>query len=121
MATNKKTARFVPIGTGTYAALQLDEDIYTSAVCTALGILTTAPAGTSLTLKLSIKALKKTGQGAIGRATVRRGTGDAEKTRQIKLVCDRDKTGTAAANLKDKTVQLGDAGDTWTISNINFG
>lgn len=121
MATNKKSARFCPMGTGVYAALQLDEDIYTPAVCTALGLLTTAPAGTSVTLKLSKKAVRKTGQAAIGKATVRRGTGDAEKTRQIELVCDKEKTGTAAANLKDKTVQLGDAGDTWTISNINFG
>ena len=121
MATNKKSARFVSIGPGVFAGLQLDEDIYTPVVCTALGILTTAPTGTSTTVRLSIKSLRKTGQGAIGRATVRRGTGDAEKTRQIRLVCDREKTGTAAANLKGKTVQLGDAGDTWTISNINFG
>lgn len=121
MATNKKSPRFVPIGAGVFAALQLDADIYTAAVCTALGLLITAPVGTAITIKLSKRALRKTGQGAIGRATVRRGTGDAEKSRQIELVCDKDKTGTAGANLKDKTVQLGDAGDTWTISNINFG
>ena len=121
MATNKKVARFVPIGTGVFAALQLDEDIYTPEVCTALGVNSVAPTGTSVVIPLSIKSLRKTGQGSIGRATVRRGTGDAEKTRQIRLICDREKTGTAKANLKDKVVKLGDAGDSWTISNINFG
>ncbi len=121
MATNKKSVRFVPIGTGVFAALQLDEDIYTSAVCDALGVNTNAPTGTSVVIPLSIKTLKKTGQGAIGRATVRRGTGDAEKVRQIRLVCDKEKTGTAKAGLKDKVVKLGDVGDSWTISNINFG
>ena len=121
MATNKKSARFVSIGTGFFAALQLDSDIYTSEVCGALGVQITAPSGTSVSIPLSIKSLKRTGQAAIGRATVRRGIGDAEKVRQIRLICDREKTGTAKANLKDKIVKLGDAGDSWTISNINFG
>ena len=121
MATNKKTARFVSIGTGVFAALQLDQDIYTSEVCTGLGVNTNPPTGTATVIPLSLKSLKRTGQAAIGRATVRRGTGDAEKVRQIRLVCDKEKTGTAKATLKDKIVKLGDAGDSWTISNINFG
>lgn len=122
MATNKKSPAFIEIATLVYAALQVDKDIYDADVVSGLGISFTQPPDTATVIPMSQKTARKTGQIAIARVTVRKGTGDAEKVRQIKMICDRQKTGTAAAALKDKTVTLGIAAPaTWTISSVNFG
>lgn len=122
MATNKKSPYFIQIASGVYAAVQLDKDIYGSDVIGGLGISSTEPANNAVVIPMSQKTARKTGQVAIARVTVRNGTGDAEKVRQIPMVCDREKTGTANAALKDKTVTLGIASPkSWTISAVNFG
>ncbi len=122
MATNKKTPAFVEIATGVFAALQVDKDIYDVDVVAGLGLSFTAPPDTAVVIPMTQKTARKTGQIAIARVTVRKGTGDLEKVRQIRMICDRQKTGTASAALKDKTVTLGIATPTtWTISSVNFG
>lgn len=122
MATNKKIPGFIEIATGVFASLQLDKDIYDTDVVSGLGVSFTAPPATATVIPMSQKTARKTGQIAIARVTVRKGTGDAEKVRQIRMICDRQKTGTAAAALKGKTVTLGIAAPaTWTISSVNFG
>jgi len=122
MATNKKSPYFVQIATGVFASLQLDKDIYDTDVAPGLGLSTTAPPDNAVVIPMSQKTARKTGQIAIARVTVRNGTGESEKVRQIRMVCDREKTGTANAALKDKTVTLGIATPkSWTISSVNFG
>jgi len=76
-------------------------------------------------VKLSQKALLKTGKAARIRATVFRDVTEAgetvTKSRQVPLICAIDKLDTVGVALKDKTVRLGDQNLTWTIGSVNFG
>ena len=122
MATNKKSPAFIQIATGVFASLQVDKDIYDTDVVAGLGISFTPPVDTAVVIPMSQRTARKTGQVMIARVTVRKGTGDLEKVRQIPMICDREKAGTVNAALKGKTVTLGIAAPaSWTISAVNFG
>ena len=107
MASNNREAYFVAIATGVYFALQVDADIYTTAVAGVLGLTKTEPPTGSKVIPIDRKTALRSKSVALIKATVFRGTGDAYETRRIPLVCDNEKTGTAMVGLKGKTVTLG--------------
>lgn len=123
MATNNRDPYYITIGTGTSVLCQFDKDIYSATIAPILGLLATKPAGDSF--RLSQKAALKTGKVARLRATVYRDVptadGTVTKSRQIPLLCDLEKVDEAMSQLKDKTVKLGDAGNTWTIGSVTLG
>jgi hypothetical protein len=94
-------------------------------VAAALGLTKTEPANTATVVKLSQKALLKTGKAARVRATVYRdvteGGATVTKSRQVPLICEIAKLNTIAVALKDKTLRLGDQNLVWTIGSVNFG
>lgn len=125
MTANNREPYFLQLGTGTFAAIQVDKDIYDTDVVPALGLTKTEPPNTATVIKMGQKALFKTGKAAKIRATVFRdvteGGETVTKSRQVPLVCALDKIDTVSVALKDKTVKLGDQSLTWTIGSVNFG
>ena len=125
MAANNREPYFLQLGSGTFATVQVDKDIYDTDVVPALGLTKTEPPNTATVLKLSQKALFKTGKAAKIRATVFRdvteGGETVTKSRQVPLICAVEKLDTVGVSLKDKTVRLGDQNLVWTIGSVNFG
>jgi hypothetical protein len=125
MAANNREPYFVQLGSGTFAEVKVDKDIYGTDVVGDLGLTKTEPPNTATVIPLSQKALFKTGKAAKIRATVFRDVTEAgetvTKSRQIPLVCEIGKLNTVGVALKDKTVRLGDQNVTWTIGSVNFG
>lgn len=117
MATSKKSDFFLNLATTADASVQLDPDIYTTAVITELGLSATKTTGAKV-LKTNIKTLAKSSFGGFVTVTVAKGAGTSEEeTRQIKLLCEASKLDTAKAALAAKVVKLGygtNAVD-WTI------
>ncbi|PZU94933.1 MAG: hypothetical protein DCE90_14030 [Pseudanabaena sp.] len=117
MATNKKSPYFVTLGTGADAQVQLDPDIYTSAVLTELGLSATKTANAKV-LRVPIATLAASSFAGLVRVTCVKGAGTPEEeTRQIRLLCEASKLDTAKAALAGKTVKLGygAAAVDWTI------
>ena len=108
MATSKKKAHYISLGTSTEAlVLQLDPDIYDADVLTATGLVSVRGAIVK-TLKTTIKqAISSSFAGRI-RLTVSKGANTPEEeTRQVDIVCETSKLDTAKAALIGKTVKLG--------------
>jgi hypothetical protein len=122
---NNREPYFLQLGSATFGAVQVDKDIYDTDVVPALGLTKTEPPNTATVIKLSQKALFKTGKAARIRATVFRdvteGGETITKSRQVPLICAIDKLDTVGVALKDKTVRLGDQNLVWTIGSVNFG
>lgn len=125
MPANNREPYFVELGSSTFAEIQVDKDIYDADVAAALGLVKTEPPNTATVIKLSQKALLKTGKAARVRATVYRdvteGGETVTKSRQVPLICELAKLNTITSNLKDKTLKLGDLNLTWTIGSVNIG
>lgn len=122
---NNREPYFLQLGTGTFALIQVDKDIYDTDVVPALGLTKTEPPNTATVIKMAFKTLFRTGKAARIRATAFREVTESgetvTKSRQVPLVCAVDKLDTVGTALKDKTVKLGDQGLTWTIGSVNFG
>ena len=122
---NNREPYYCQLGSATFAVLQVDKDIYDSDVAAALGLTKTEPPNTATVVKLSQKALLKTGKAARIRATVYRDVTESgetvTKSRQVPLICEIAKLNTVAVALKDKTLRLGDQSLVWTIGPVNFG
>jgi hypothetical protein len=122
---NNREPYFLQLGTGTFALIQVDKDIYDTDVVPALGLTKTEPPNTATVIKMTFKTLFRTGKAARIRATAFREVTESgetvTKSRQVPLVCAVDKLDTVGTALKDKTIKLGDQGLTWTIGSVNFG
>jgi hypothetical protein len=122
---NNRDPYFCQLGSATFAVIQVDKDIYDADVAAALGLTKTEPPNTATVVKLSQKALLKTGKAARIRATVFRdvteGGETVTKSRQVPLICEIAKLNTVAVTLKGKTLRLGDQNLVWTIGSVNFG
>lgn len=116
MATFKKESRWIQAGTAAYLEFQLDPDIYKGDVATALGIVTTKPTGAGIEfIPYTVKLAKRSSSAAIIKMKMTNGTGDAQETRTIELLCDKDAAETAKAALAGKTVNIGPSGTSWTL------
>jgi hypothetical protein len=118
MATSKKKAYFIPLGTATEALmLQLDPDIYDAEVQTATGLTATRGA-IAKTIKTTIRQAVSSSFAGLIRLTVAKGVNTPEEeTRQVDIVCETSKLDTAKVALVDKTVKLGYGANAveWTI------
>jgi hypothetical protein len=107
MTANNREPYFLQLGSAAFAVVQVDKDIYDTDVVPALGLTKTEPANTATVVKLSQKALLKTGKAARIRATVFRDVTEAgetvTKSRQVPLICAIDKLDTVGVALKDKS------------------
>ncbi len=106
MTANNREPYFLQLGSAAFAVVQVDKDIYDTDVVPALGLTKTEPANTATVVKLSQKALLKTGKAARIRATVFRDVTEAgetvTKSRQVPLICAIDKLDTVGVALKDR-------------------
>jgi hypothetical protein len=114
--TDKKTPYYAEILTGAQMVIQLDEDIYTTAVQTATGIVspTEPPAGVKIPISIRYALLS----GKVERITVKveKGSGASLKKRSIGILCEVAKLPTVRGLLKDAVIKLGNgAGVNWTI------
>jgi len=114
---SKKSDYFGTLNTTTLLRFGLDEQIYKSDIATALGLVKTAPAGDKDVVPASLKIGYATGKFIKLKARCTRGTGDAEKTRIVPLICEVAKVSSAIGTLVGKTVNLGNTGtgDAWDI------
>lgn len=117
MATSKKSPFFLTLATGAQAQVQLDPDIYSSAVITELGLAATKTTDAKL-LRVTKKTLANSTFAGIVRVTVGKGVGTPEEEfRQLELLCEASKLDTAKAGLAAKIVKLGYGATAvdWTI------
>jgi hypothetical protein len=114
---SKKTDYLGTLNTNTVLRLSLDEQIYKTAISNALGLSTTNAGAGKDVVPVSLKVAYATGKFIKLKARCTRGTGDAEKTRIVPLICEVAKVSTAINSLIGDTVNLGNtgSGDAWTI------
>ena len=120
MATSKKKAFYFTLGTGADAKLQLDPDIYDTALLTPLGLSATATSGAKH-INVTIKQLGASSFGQLLRVTVAKGLGAPdEETRQVKLICEIAKVATAQTSLLGQKLKLGYGANAvdWEVTNV---
>ncbi len=122
MATNKKSSFYLSLATGAEAEVQLDPDIYNSAVTAELGLTATKTSGSKL-IRVPTKTLGSSGFAQLLRVSVVKGTNPETATeyRQLKMICETSKVDTAIAGLVGKTVNLGYGSNAvaWTITKVS--
>lgn len=116
-----KNPRYVELATGAFMKLSLDPDIYTSAIGTKLGVLSTI-AGEAKFVPVTLRQASQSSKATMIRCRVERGAGDTLESRDVRLICDVDKVDTAkagAGSLIDDTLKLGGAvTSNWTIKSV---
>jgi hypothetical protein len=116
--SDKKSPHFVIINATAAFVVQLDSDIYTNTVKTAVGITSTKPGNTVKLFPTNIRYLLASGLVGVVKKKASRGSEPNIKTRDIKILCETDKLDTANSALKGVTVALcnGATTPTWTLS-----
>lgn len=121
--TEKKSSFYIGLGVGgaTVPAslrLQLDADIYNTAILTQTGLTSTDPDSLAKIIPCKKDTACNSNAADYIKCTVYQGASLdlATETRLLKIVCETSKLATAKVGLLDKTVNLGrGAGSSWKI------
>lgn len=121
---SKRAAFYVALGGTSFGVIQLDPEIYDSSLSAILGVTKTAPTGTNnVLIPVTTRVLKKTGKAVVLKLKLTKGTGEAQKTRTIPVICEVAKFATAIqslANGSSETILLGNLVTVaWTIAGIS--
>lgn len=121
MATNKKKATFFSLAAGADAVLQLDPDIYSTPIMTALGLAALPTSATAKRIKVTLSQLGRSSFGQMLKVTCVKGLNTPlEETRSVKLICEIGKVAAAQTGLLGKTLKLGYgiATSDWEITSV---
>ena len=100
---------------GVYVCVNVDKTKYDGEIATTIGASATEPPANSVVFFLSEKAARRSGALIQLKLGVRKGT----KSRQIPLLCDKEKAVTAITALKTKKIKIGfGAGVDWDITTV---
>jgi hypothetical protein len=121
MSSLPKIPYYIPLGASAYAVSSLDSGHYTSALATKLGLLTTAPAATTSTLKMTLRSIIATGAIGTIKLNCTSGTGDAKKRRSVPVICAIAKLGEIISSAKGESIALGGgtSGVQWLVDSVS--
>jgi hypothetical protein len=122
--TEKKNSFYIGLGVAGDPALaalrlQLDADIYNTAILTATGLSAANPPATSKVIPVTLKTADKSNAASLVKCTVFQGADfdNATDQRAIGIICETSKITTALTDLIGKTINLGrGAGSSWKIA-----
>ncbi len=110
------TPVYFTAASGVFVCINVDATKYDAEIATIVGASTAEPPANSVVFFLSEKAARKSGALVRLKLGIRKGT----KSRQVPLLCDKDKAASAATALKSKKIKIGfGAGVDWDIRTVS--
>lgn len=112
------TPIYFTAASGVYVCINVDATKYDGEIASVVGATSTAPPANSVVFFLSEKAARRSGALTLLKLGIRKGT----KSRQVPLLCDKDKAVSALSALKTKKIKIGfGAGVDWDIRTVSGG